>query len=107
MAVAEPVEATTTITKTPKADPDSEPRPIINEVVAPTFTIAQLITELHKYPQDMPVLVSGYENGYENFYHPYVIKVSHFPENPYRDGQFQLDDHGTEVLLLEREMRND
>ena len=107
LLVAEPVEATTAITKTPKADPDGEPMPIINEVVAPTFTIAQLITELQKYPQDMPVLVSGYENGYENFYHPYVIKVSHFPDNSHWDGQFQLDDKGTEVLLLEREVRND
>jgi len=29
------------------------------------------------------------------------------PENYYRDGGFQLDDNGTEVLILEREMRND
>jgi hypothetical protein len=55
----------------------------------------------------MPVVVSGYENGYENFYHPIVKKVKHRPENPYWDGQFQLDDNGKEVLLLEREVRND
>jgi hypothetical protein len=55
----------------------------------------------------MPVVVSGYENGYENFYHPFVKKVKHLPENPYWDGQFQLDENGTEVLLLEREVRND
>jgi len=52
-------------------------------------------------------VVSGYENGYENFYHPYVKKVKQFPENPYYDGQFQLDDTGMEVLLLEREERYD
>jgi hypothetical protein len=55
----------------------------------------------------MPVVVSGYENGYENFYQPFVKKVIHLPENPYYDGEFQLDDNGTEVLLLEREMRYD
>ncbi|NJO87536.1 MAG: hypothetical protein HC831_00190 [Chloroflexia bacterium] len=71
------------------------------------FTVGELIKILQQYPDDMPVVVSGYENGYENFYHPYVKKVKHLPENTYYDGQFQLDDNGTEVLLLEREVRND
>ncbi len=70
------------------------------------FTVGELIKILQQYPQDMPVLVSGYENGYENFYHPFVKKVIHQPENPYWDGEFQPDDNGTEVLLLEREVRN-
>jgi len=70
------------------------------------FTVSKLIEILHQYPADMPVVVSGYENGYENFYQPFVKKVKHFPENPYYDGQFQFDDHGTEVLILEREVRN-
>ncbi len=71
------------------------------------FTVGELIKILQQYPKDMPVVVSGYENGYENFYHPLVKKVKHIPENPYYDGEFQLDDNGTEVLLLEREVRND
>lgn len=71
------------------------------------FTVGELIKILQQYPEDMPVVVSGYENGYENFYHPYVKKVKHLPENTYYDGQFQLDDQGTEVLLLEREVRYD
>jgi hypothetical protein len=25
--------------------------------------------------EDMPVVVSGYESGYENFYHPFVKRV--------------------------------
>lgn len=70
------------------------------------FTVSELIEILLQYPPDMPVVVSGYENGYENFYHHHVKKVYHFPENPYYDGQFHLDDNGTEVLLLEREMRD-
>ncbi len=48
-----------------------------------------------------------YENGYENFYHPYVMKVIHLSENTFYDGLFQPDDNGTEVLLLEREERYD
>ena len=71
------------------------------------FTVGELIKILQQYPNDMPVVVSGYENGYENFYHPFVKKVKHQPENPYYNGEFQLDDNGTEVLLLEREVRND
>lgn len=71
------------------------------------FTVGELIEILQRYPADMPVVVSGYENGYENFYHPFVKKVIHLPENSFRDGQFQLDDIGTEVLLLERELRDD
>jgi hypothetical protein len=69
------------------------------------FTVGELIKILHLYPEDMPVVVSGYENGYENFYQPYAKKVKHMPENTFYDGQFQPDDHGTEVLLLEREVR--
>ncbi len=71
------------------------------------FTVGELIKTLQQYPEDMPVVVSGYENGYENFYHPFVKKVKHFPDNPYWDGQFQIDDNGEEVLLLEREVRYD
>jgi len=71
------------------------------------FTVGELIKTLQQYPEDMPVVVSGYENGYENFYQPHVKKVKHLPENPYWDGQFQLDENGTEVLLLEREVRHD
>ncbi len=59
------------------------------------------------YPEDMPVIVSGYENGYENFYQPYVKKVKHLPDNPYYDGQFQLDENGAEALLFQREERYD
>jgi hypothetical protein len=72
-----------------------------------SFTVGELIKILQQYPDDMPVVVSGYENGYENFHQPTVKKVIHLPENSFWDGQFQLDDNGTEVLLLEREVRND
>ena len=71
------------------------------------FTVGELIKILQQYPQDMPVVVSGYENGYENFYQPYVKKVKHFPENPYWDGQFQIDEDGEDVLILDREVRYD
>lgn len=71
------------------------------------FTVGELIEILKKHPKDMPVIVSGYENGYENFYRPSVHKVKHLPENAYFEGEFQLDEIGTEVLILERELRDD
>ena len=37
-----------------------------------------------------------------------IIKnIIHLPENPYYDGQFQLDEKGKEALLLDWEERYD
>ena len=71
------------------------------------FTVIELREILESYPDDMPVIVSGYENGYENFYHPIVQKVEHLPENKYWDGEFQIDEKGIDALILEREVRED
>lgn len=71
------------------------------------FTAGELIKILHQYPCNMPIVVTGYETGYENFFHPFVQKVKHVPENTFREGAFQLDENGTEVIILEREARND
>jgi len=71
------------------------------------YTVGELIEVLKEYPKDMPVIVSGYESGYENFYLPFVQKVGHLPENMYWDGEFQIDENGIDALILEREERND
>ncbi len=71
------------------------------------FTVGDLKRILEDFPSDMPVLVSGYDSGYENFTHPYVIKVEHNPESYYKDGQFEHSATGIEVLILEREWRDD
>ena len=70
-----------------------------------SYTVGELIDILKNYPDDMPVIVSGYESGYENFYPPTVRKVKHLPENKYWDGEFQLDENGSDALLLERKVR--
>ena len=70
------------------------------------YTVGELIEILKAYPNDLPVIVSGYENGYENFYHPTVQKVEHLPDNKYWDGKFQIDDNGIDALILEREERD-
>lgn len=75
------------------------------------FTVGELIEILKTFPVDMPVVVSGYEDGYENIYHPEIIKVIHEPENLYFSGEFQIakreDKHTIEVLALERMVRHD
>ncbi|MBW6518117.1 MAG: hypothetical protein K0A89_06415 [ANME-2 cluster archaeon] len=59
-------------------------------------TVGQLVDLLKTLPQEMPVLTSGYEGGFENFYEPVVVKVKHEPENPYYDGEFQVAEEGEE-----------
>ncbi len=75
------------------------------------FTAARLIEILKGFPPDMPVVVSGYENGYENFYQPQTMQLSHHPENKYWDGQFQPaeagDKNAFEAIILAREERYD
>ncbi|MCX9014204.1 MAG: hypothetical protein OIN89_05335 [Candidatus Methanoperedens sp.] len=58
------------------------------------FTVGQLIELLKTLPQELPVLTSGYEGGFENFYPLCIIRVKHEPENEYYEGEFQVADDG-------------
>lgn len=60
------------------------------------FTVGQLVEILKSLPQDLPVLTSGYEGGFENLYQPGIIKVKHEPENEYYEGEFQVAEDGDE-----------
>jgi len=75
------------------------------------FTVGQLVDFLKTLPQDLPVLTSGYKNGFENFYQPDIIKVKHEPENPYYEGEFQASDDGDEetfeVVVIRRVVRDE
>ena len=74
-------------------------------------TIGQLVEFLKSLPQDLPVLTSGYENGFENFYQPSIIKVKHEPENMYYEGEFQVAEEGDEgifdAVVLRRVVRDE
>lgn len=85
----------------------------MNEENPYNFTVGELIEILEQHPKDMPVLVSGYDSGYNNFY-PAVIKIKHEPENMYQDGEFQwnqssfsVDGNENKALVLKREFRDD
>jgi hypothetical protein len=60
------------------------------------FKVGQLVEILKSLPQDLPVLTSGYESGFENFYPPGTIKVKYEPENMYYEGEFQIAEEGDE-----------
>lgn len=69
------------------------------------FKVGELITILQQFPKEMPVLVNGLKDGYDNFYHPFIVKVKHTPESYIDEGQFQENDLGFEALIIEREVR--
>jgi hypothetical protein len=72
-------------------------------------TVGQLVDILKSLPQDLPLLTSGYENGFENFYQPGIIKVKHEPENMYYEGEFQAvedeDEETFDVVVIRRVVR--
>jgi hypothetical protein len=74
-------------------------------------TVAQLIEILKTFPADLPVLVSGYESGYECFYHPEILKLVKRPENMYYDGEYQIAATGESpdlsAVVLTRVLRDD
>nr|NQU91522.1 hypothetical protein [Bacteroidota bacterium] len=75
------------------------------------FTVAQLIEILKTFPDDMPILVSGYESGFDNFFYPAKKLLVHQPENFWWDGQFQraeaMESNGFEAVVLERAVNDD
>ena len=74
-------------------------------------TVGQLVEFLKTLPQDLPVLTSGYESGFENLYPPGIIKVRHEPENEYYEGEFQVAEDGDErtfdAVVLRRVVRDE
>ncbi len=99
--------------KLKKKDHKEEPQGggISNKKEVFHFTVGKLIEVLKSLPQDLPVLTSGYEGGFENFYPPDIIKVKHEPENPYYEGEFQVaeerDGEMFEVVVIRRIVRDE
>lgn len=74
-------------------------------------SVGQLQEILKAFPADMPVLVSGYEGGYEHFYPPKIIKMKHVPGQPSWDGEFdkvqEEDRDGFDAVVVERVVRDE
>ncbi len=75
------------------------------------FTVGQLVEILKSLPQDLPILTSGYESGFENFYQPEIAELKHEPENMRYDGEFQVAQDNDEVtfdaVVLRRVVRDE
>ena len=63
-------------------------------------TAGQLIEILGKYPSDFPVLVEGYETGFDPIHSIVPAQVIPNPENQDYDGEYEKDGKGTDCLLI-------
>ncbi|MFO7943454.1 MAG: hypothetical protein R6U51_04045 [Anaerolineales bacterium] len=74
------------------------------------YTVKALIEILETFPQDAPVVVSGYENGFENIREPILKELIHEPQNAYWKGEFQPPEQGDtdsfQAVLLRRVERD-
>jgi len=75
------------------------------------YTVSQLSDVLNSFPQNLPVLTSGYEDGFENIYYPKIFELKHEPENMYFSGEFQISDTQDEnrfkAVVINRVVRNE
>jgi len=75
------------------------------------YTVGELIEILNTFPADVPVLTSGYENGFENIQEPVLDNLIHNPGAPYYDGEFQpageADGKAFQAVVLARLVRDD
>ena len=75
------------------------------------YSVGELLAILQNLPQDLPVLISGYESGFENFYPPEIKALKYFPENKYYEGEFQLAEKNEkntfQAIVLQRVIRDD
>jgi len=66
---------------------------------------------LEKFPEDLPVLVDGYQSGYEHFYTPRIQKLNYEPDNMYCSGEYQPIENEAEqcihAVILQRMLRAD
>lgn len=63
------------------------------------YTVCELIEALSSFPPDIPVLTSGYENGFENIQKPETINLFHKADAPYYDGKFQPAGEGSSASI--------
>jgi hypothetical protein len=75
------------------------------------MTVGELIKALKQFPEEMKVVTTGYESGYEEILYPEIIEVRHEPENCYWDGEYQVpektDPDTFKVVAVFRNRRDD
>lgn len=75
------------------------------------YSVGKLIEDLKKMPPDLPILVSGYDSGYDNFYYPEIVRLKHEPDAFEDEGEFQPaaagEDEAFRAVVLIRADRED
>jgi hypothetical protein len=69
------------------------------------MTVKELIEELQKYPPDKKVLVTAYEEGFDELEKVHQIKVKYKPKMSYWQGNYEdypLDECLISAILLPR-----
>ena len=75
------------------------------------MTISELINELKLYPENTPVLVDGYENGYEHVISVNAISVIQNKKAAWYNGEFDRAEHehkdNVKAVILSRNRQTD
>lgn len=66
-----------------------------------TITIRQLVEQLGQYPDDLPVIVQSYEDGYDPVTTISELTISPTPDRQWYMGVFEkVDGKGQQALLI-------
>ena len=69
--------------------------------------VKELVTLLEDYDPELSIVVSGYEDGFEDFSVKLQL-LSHHPDSPYYSGEYKIsleNTENTEILCLIRNHR--
>jgi hypothetical protein len=95
----------------PSAGEATAEPPVIDNANDTHITVKELIDILKSFPDNFPILISGYKTGYDCFYLPEVCKLIHKPENMHWDGEYQIPETGEtpdlSAVILVRVQRDD
>lgn len=76
------------------------------------FTVKEMIDALQKLPPDLRIVTQGRKDGYENVFHPEIIKVFHNEEAiPEYEGLFDANEIDSQspievVAIFRNDMRD-
>jgi len=64
------------------------------------MTANELIAELQKHPPETRVVVSGYEEGFDDISRLWVICIAPTPNAKYYEGRWQQEEPGETAIFL-------
>jgi len=64
------------------------------------MTVKELIDKLQQFPAGTPIVVDGYENGYDSATDVSIIRVSRQVQAKWYDGEFDKSDEGDAAILI-------